>query len=108
MTDSVSPSEQSNSAEDWRTRRARQQAATSEEFDRQNGLSIPKTVPIEEVLGEDWQLPDGFHWEYRDGEDGGGSQSVGLDGTRHSEIILPTRYRRAVGPWEVIRERTRI
>jgi len=67
-----------------------------------------KTVPIAAVLGEDWELPEGFVWEYRDGLDGGGSHAVGPDGERHSEVILPTRYRRAVGPWEVVRERTRI
>jgi hypothetical protein len=65
----------------------------------------PRSVPIEAVLGEDWELPEGFEWEYRDAENGGGSQWVGPDGQSHGEIILSTRYRRAVGPWEVARER---
>lgn len=64
------------------------------------------TVPAAEVLGDDWELPEGFVWEYRDALDGGGSVSMGPDGTRHSQTILPTRSRRAVGPWEVVRERT--
>lgn len=68
-------------------------------------MSEPEAVPIEEVLGEGWELPEGFHWEYCDGADGGGSQGVGPGGRRYSETILSTRYRRAIGPWEVVRER---
>lgn len=63
------------------------------------------TVPASTVFGEEWELPEGFEWEYQDDEDGGGSQYAGSDGVLHGEIILPTRRRRAVGPWEIVRER---
>lgn len=49
------------------------------------------------------ELPAGFHWEFREGEDGGGSQSVGPHGERRSESWPATLYRRAVGPWQVVR-----
>lgn len=68
-------------------------------------MSDERTVPIEQVLGEDWELPEGFHWEYRDGEDGGGSIWTGSDGVQRSQTILGTKLRRAVGPWAVCRER---
>lgn len=64
-----------------------------------------RTVPVEDVLGEDWELPEGFHWEYREGEDGGGSVWWDVDGTQHSQTIVPSRYRRAVGPWQLDRKR---
>lgn len=60
--------------------------------------SNSRTVPIKDVLGEDWELPEGFHWEYMDGEDGGGGVTL-----TESYHWPSTRYRRAVSPWEVHR-----
>lgn len=48
------------------------------------------------------ELPDGFYWEYREGDDGGGNISFGA-GKSTVECWPSTRYRRAVGPWEVDR-----
>jgi hypothetical protein len=64
-----------------------------------------EVIPIEEVLGKDWELPEGFAWEYREGMDGGGSQSVSADGVHHGQTIISSQYRRAVGPWEICRKR---
>ena len=45
-------------------------------------------------------LPEGFHWEYRELEDGAGGNFTDGKGVRHVHFRLQTRQRRAVGPWE--------
>ena len=54
-------------------------------------------------MADERELPPGYHYEYKDGHDGGGSISGG-NGHVRSEHWPATRYRRVVGPWEVIRE----
>lgn len=71
----------------------------------------PTTVDIDgdvyEIAADRLDLPPGFKWEYYTCEDGGGSVSWS-NGEQHSETITPTVMRRAVGPWEIHRERKRI
>ena len=52
------------------------------------------------ILPIDETPPEGFHWEYRELEDGAGGNFTDGKGVRHVHFRLQTRQRRAVGPWE--------